>query len=76
MVDLVLERLKSEPALVVGALVALLVLTAGHFGIVLDEASVTEVLTPLVAGLLTRRFVVPNAKHEELKTALPAQDDE
>lgn len=54
-----LNRIKSEPALVVGALASVLVALAGEAGIVLDEASLRDVLTPIVVSVVTRHFVSP-----------------
>ena len=50
---------KKEPAVVVGAVASLVVYLAGTFGVVLDEASVQTVLTPIVVSLFTRPFVSP-----------------
>lgn len=72
-VSLLLAKVKNEPAVVVGLLVSALVFVAGHFGVVLDGASLKEVLTPVVVGILTRRFVVPSGRHAELQ-ALVDQD--
>lgn len=58
----VLEILKNEPAVVTSVVVSALVAVCGHFGIVLDHASVTEVVSILVVGVLTRQFVTPNRK--------------
>lgn len=57
-----LNRLKSEPALLIGFLASALVLIAQHFNILLTEDSLTAVLTPIVTGILVRPAVTPNAK--------------
>lgn len=62
---LLVNKVKSEPAVVVGILGSLIVIAAGHFGIILDEASLKEALEPLVGGLITRQFVVSATKHRE-----------
>lgn len=71
LVDLVLERLRGEPSVVVGVVVAGLILAAGKLHIILDKATLTEVVTPVVTGLLVRPQVVPKRKHEEVVAALP-----
>lgn len=54
--------LAKEPALVVGLAASVIVLGAGHFGIILNKATVTSVLTPVVTALLTRALVSPARK--------------
>lgn len=51
----------KEPALIVGAVASVLVLAASKLGVVLDDASVQAVLTPLVVALFARFFVSPSA---------------
>lgn len=53
---------KNEPALVVGGLAALVIAIAGHFNIVIDQAGLKEVLTPVVTAVITRQLVKPKTK--------------
>mgnify|MGYP001610613423 CR=1 FL=1 len=57
-----IKKFSDEPALVTGAVVGLVIFLAGHFGVILDEATVTEVVSPLVVALLVRSKVTPNSK--------------
>lgn len=57
------DKAKAEPAVAVGALASLLVALAAQFNIVIDQASLVVVLTPLVSGALTRLFVTPTNKN-------------
>jgi hypothetical protein len=50
---------KKEPLVLIGLLASLVVLAAGHFGIVLDHATVQSVVEPLIVSLLARPFVTP-----------------
>jgi hypothetical protein len=50
---------KKEPLVLIGLLASLVILVAGHFGIVLDHATVQTVLEPLAVSLLARPFVTP-----------------
>jgi hypothetical protein len=53
---------KKEPLVLIGLAASGIVLLAGHFGIVLDHATVQTVLEPLVVSLLARPFVKPNVQ--------------
>lgn len=55
-----IERLKNEPALVIGVLASAIVGLAGSYGIVLDEPTLESVLTPILVGLAVRFKVTPN----------------
>lgn len=52
----------AEPALVIGFAASVVILGAGHFGILLDKATVTSVLAPVITALLTRKVVTPAKK--------------
>jgi hypothetical protein len=49
----------KEPVVLIGLLCSAIVLVAGHFGLVLDSASVQSVVEPLVVSVLARQFVTP-----------------
>lgn len=54
--------MSSEPAVIIGAIVSVIVAVAGVFDIVIDADALTIVLTalaPLVTGLLVRQKVSP-----------------
>lgn len=57
-----LDRLKAEPVVVAGVVAGGLVLLAGHFNVLLDKATITEAVLPLVTAVLSRGFVTPNHK--------------
>lgn len=57
--DYIVNKIKNEPAVVVGLLVSGIVFLAAKYNVVLDEASVEAVVFPLVTGVLSRFFVVP-----------------
>jgi hypothetical protein len=52
----------AEPALIIGFAASVVILGAGHFGILLDKATVTSVLAPVITALLTRKVVSPAKK--------------
>lgn len=56
-----LDRLRAEPAVVIGALASLIVLIAGHFHIIINKAEVVDVLAPVITGILIRPHVQPAA---------------
>lgn len=56
--------MKSEPALITGVAVSALIALAAHFNVVLDEASLTTILAPIVTAVLVRFKVSPAAKSE------------
>lgn len=60
--DYIVNKIKNEPAVVVGLLVSGIVFLAAEYNIVLDEASVEAVVFPIVTGVLSRFFVVPTNK--------------
>lgn len=62
MLQVILAKLKNEPALIVGALASVLVFVAAQAGVVLDNASLEVVLTPIVTAIVTRFFVSPAKK--------------
>ena len=49
----------KEPALIVGLVVSAVIFAAGQFNIVVDEASVEQVVAPIVTALIARFFVSP-----------------
>lgn len=53
---------KDEPALVVGAVASALVALAAHWNIVIDQASLGAVLSPLLGAFVTRQLVSPTRK--------------
>lgn len=53
------KRILKEPAIAAGAVASAIVWVAGHFGVILDAPTLTAVLTPLIAGIVTRFFVTP-----------------
>lgn len=63
MVNGLKKLVSKEPALITGVVVSALVWGAGQLGIVLDEANLQEVLTPLVTALAARFFVSPANKN-------------
>lgn len=54
--------LSREVALGIGVVCAIVIYIAGKMGIVLDEPTVQNVVTPIVIGFLTRFFVSPAEK--------------
>lgn len=56
--------MKSEPALITGVVVSAIIALAAHFNVVLDDASLTTVLAPIVTAILVRFRVSPAAKSE------------
>lgn len=68
--DLISSVVSGEPAVTVGVLASVLVFIAGKAHIILDDASLQAVLTPLVTAVLARFFVVPASK----VASLPAGD--
>lgn len=73
MIQAVLERVKSEPAVVAGVIAGVIVFVCGHFGIVLDKPTVTSVVTPVVLGVVTRFFVTPAASSKAALQTLQAK---
>lgn len=61
-----IEKVKNNPAIVTGLVVSAVLWVAAQLNIVLDEASVQLIVAPIVAGVITRQFVVPVAKVQRL----------
>lgn len=55
----ILDKVLSEPAVLIGAIASAVVFVSAHFGIVLDDASVQAVVAPFVSAALVRFAVVP-----------------
>lgn len=68
-----LERVKGEPAIVVGVVVAVVVQVAASLNVVIDEAGLKEAIEPLVVALVTRQLVVPASKIRK-EQELPAEE--
>lgn len=69
LVSWLVTQLKNEVLLVVGAIAALIVFVAGHYGIVLDKPTVTGVVAPFVTALVGRFHVTPVSKIKSLLAA-------
>lgn len=54
--------MKSEPALIVGALAAVLVALANTIGVHLDSSALGVVLLPVITALFIRPVVKPKRK--------------
>lgn len=62
MFDSLLNRLRGEPSVVIGALATGLIFLATQLDIVIDRAALELVLAPLVTAVLIRTQVSPAAK--------------
>ncbi len=60
--ELVVNKIKGEPAAVIGALASAAVYLAAQVDVVIDEASVAAVIGPFVLSLITRIFVSPASR--------------
>lgn len=57
--QLIKDVLLREPAIITGLLVSGVVVVAAELGFVIDEASAQAIIAPIVAGVISRFFVVP-----------------
>lgn len=53
------QKAKQEPALLVGAVIAVVIFAASQLNIVIDDATLAQVVTPIVTALVARFFVSP-----------------
>lgn len=77
--SLVLAKIKSEPALIIGLVVSGIVALAANFNVAIDAAPLGAVLAPLITGVITRFVVVPLSKlagEDDTTDELPAGEDE